>query len=233
MLRCKPLYEYYEFTTSKPKLPNVIYVFWTCNNKISDNRLKCLKNLEDVSECKVILVNTENLSKYILPNEPLHEAYEYLSCTHKADYLRTYFMHFYGGGYSDIKMTTASWLKAFYDLEKSDKWINGYQEIENGVAYGPIIEHWRDLVGNVAYICEPQTPLTMEWYQDMLKVLDIKLEKLKKFPSTFPQDRAEISGGKYPIEWNEMLGRIFHRICFKYKDKLLKSVPISIFTDYR
>ena len=59
------------------------------------------------------------------------------------------------------------------------------------------------------------------------------LDKLKLYPASFPQDCAEVSNGRYPIEWNEMLGRIFHRICYKYKDKLINTLPISIFNNYR
>lgn len=210
-----------------------IYVFWTGNNPMSENRNKCLKNLETVSNAKVILVTPNNLNNYILPSEPLHPAYEYLSETHRADYLRTYFMNFHGGGYSDIKETTGSWVDSFNELYNSDKWINGYKEINGGVAYVPIIDKWEDLVGNCAYICKPQTPLTKEWYNEMILLLDQKLEQLKLYPSTFPQDSAEVSNGKYPIEWNEMLGRIFHKICYKYKDKLLNTLPISVFYNYR
>jgi hypothetical protein len=82
---------------------NNIYCFWTGDNEMSQNRLDGLHNLQTVSECEVILVTPQNLNQYILPDAPLHPGYKYLSETHKADYLRTYFMHFYGGGYSDIK----------------------------------------------------------------------------------------------------------------------------------
>ena len=30
--------------------------------------------------------------------------------------------------------------------------MNGYPEIETGVAYAPAAAHWRDLIGNGAYI---------------------------------------------------------------------------------
>ena len=53
------------------------------------------------------------LDKYILQEHPLHQSFNYLSETHKADYLRTYFMRFHGGGYSDIKKTSGSWIDSF------------------------------------------------------------------------------------------------------------------------
>jgi hypothetical protein len=211
----------------------IIYVFWTGDNEITQNRINSLEQLKTVSNCKVVVVTKDNLHQYILPNEPIHPAYEYLSFTHRADYLRTYFMNFHGGGYSDIKRTTGSWIPTFDELENTDYWIAGYTEVEGGVGFTPLINNYKELIGNGCYICKPQTPLTKEWYSSMISLLDEKLPKLIEFPATFPQDCAEVSNGKYPIEWNEMLGRIFHRVCYNYKDKLLHTLPISEFTYYR
>jgi hypothetical protein len=214
---------------------NNIYVFWTGDNEMSENRSNALKNLK-ISECNIILINDNNLKDYILKSHPLHDAYQYLSFTHRADYLRTYFMHFYGGGYSDIKSTTGSWKKAFDALNKTNNYINGYTEIENGVATGaqlPELYDYTKLIGNCAYICKPRTAFTYDWYTSMIKLLDSKLDEIRKFPATFPQDCKEVSNGKYPIKWTEMLGDIFHTICYKYKDKILHTVPLPNFTMYR
>ena len=209
-----------------------IYVFWTGNNQMSENRHKCLKELIKVSQCNLILVTPEILNKYILDEHPLHPSFNYLSETHKADYLRTYFMRFHGGGYSDIKETTGSWVESFEILEKSDKWIIGYKEIEGGVAFLPLADKWEELLGNGAYICKSNTPFVIEWYSEMIKLMDKKYSELKKNPATFPQDNKELNNG-YPIEWNEMLGRIFHKVLYSYKDKSLNTLPISIFHSYR
>lgn len=210
---------------------NTIYCFWTGTNEMSENRKNCLEQLKKVSECDVVLVTPKNLHKYILEEAPLHESYSYLSETHKADYLRTYFMNFHGGGYSDIKCTTGSWKQSFLELENSDKWIIGYAEICGGVGYGPG-ERWTELIGNCAYISKKKTPLTINWYTDMITLLTKKLDDLKKYPAKFPQDCYGSSSG-YPLEWTEMLGRIFHRVSWDYKDKLLRTLPISVFSNYR
>jgi hypothetical protein len=209
---------------------NNIYCFWTGDNAMTENREKSIQQLIEVSGCNIILVTKKELPKYILPEHPLHEAYEYLSETHRADYLRTYFMNFYGGGYSDIKKTTASWVVSFNELNNSDYWICGYKEIEGGVAYPPYSDKYNELVGNGAYICKPQTELTKEWYNSMILLLDSKLENLKRNPARFPQDCSE-SGYGYPIEWNEMLGRIFHRVSYKYKEYILNTLPIINFNN--
>ena len=101
-----------------------IYTFWTGDNEMPENRKRCLYLIKKLSNVDVILITKDNLNQYIL--EPLHPSYEYLSFTHRADYLRTYFMHFYGGGYSDIKETTGSWDKYFDILDSSDYYAIGY-----------------------------------------------------------------------------------------------------------
>jgi hypothetical protein len=209
-----------------------IFCFWTGDNPLTPNRLQCLDQLRRDSGVEVILVTKANLAQYILKDHPLHPVYPFLSETHRADYLRTYFMHFHGGGYSDIKYTTGSWVSAFELLENSpDKWINGYQAEHRGViAYLPHGDYWQELIGNAAYICKPQTPLTTEWYDGMMAFLEEKSEDIFLHPATNPRDCKEESD--YPIEWNEMLGRIFHRVSLPYRDRILQTVPISIFYSY-
>ena len=108
----------------KPRL----FCFWTDDNTMSSDRRNALSSLSNTG-LEVIFVNQDNLSNWILKNAPLHTSYEYLSSVHKADYLRCYFMHHYGGAYSDVKVIEDSWLPSFEDLEKSDYLINGYREI--------------------------------------------------------------------------------------------------------
>ena len=209
-----------------------IYCFWTGTNEMSEQRKECLQQLRDTSGCNVMLITPAELPKYILDEHPLHPAFQYLSETHKADYLRTYFMRFYGGGYSDIKKTTGNWIMSFQQLKQSDKWIIGYQEIEGGVAYEPLSDKWEELIGNCSYICKPATPFVIEWYDAMLEFLSHKHTELQLNPAKFPQDQKELNTG-YPIEWNEMLGRIFHRILYKFKNYTLNTLPIPVFHSYR
>jgi len=75
---------------------------------MSRQRHLCLEQLKKVTLCEVVLVTPHSLGKYLLDDHPLYPSFFYLSQTHKADYLRTYFMRFHGGGYTDIKQTTGS-----------------------------------------------------------------------------------------------------------------------------
>jgi hypothetical protein len=143
-------------------------------------------------------------------------------------------MHFYGGGYSDIKKTQNSWKSAFEDIRKNPEiYINGYREINReSIAYSGAQDYYSLLVGNGAYIVRPNTPFTEEWYNSMMKLLDSKLDELVLHPSTYPQDSSENENG-YPIGWNEMLGRIFHRILLDYLKNIEYTVPYPITVNYR
>jgi hypothetical protein len=186
-------------------------------------------------ECKLILVTPDNLNSFILPDQPLHEGYPYLSETHKADYLRTYFMHFLGGGYTDIKKFEGDWNKAFDDIiARDDIFLNGYHEKSQDDVAGDerAKSLWKQLPANGAYIVRPGTEFTTKWYTRMVEILDSKLDTLKKNPSTNPQATPDTSPG-YPIEWAEILGRIYHNIACEYLDKFLFTAPIPITKGYR
>jgi len=233
-----------ELFEKKAKLK--IFTFWTNeDNPLTENRKKCLENLKKTTDVSVILITKDNLSEWLLPEYPLHSSYNYLSSVHKADYLRCYFMHHYGGGYSDIKSHTESWKNSFDKLNSDpDILAIGYQEIEGGVAiiknknfYKEMCENYTKLIGNGGYIFKPRTIITKEWYEQLHNKLDEKLEDLKKNPANDNRDyygkniNGEIS--KYPLEWTEILGNIFHPIVYKYNNKILKTLPKLIFENYQ
>ncbi len=210
-----------------------IFVFWTGTNQLTKNRKRCLLKLIKKTGVKIKLITPNNLHKYILKDFPLHPAYQYLSLVHKADYLRTYFMHHYGGGYSDIKEPTGNWIQSFYKLRYSNYWIIGYRESKYGVGVHELQDKWQDLIGNGAYICKPKTPFTTEWYNELHKILDNKLEQLQLHPAKESRDWKGKNGSKYPLEWNEILGRIFHKLCYKYKDKIINTLPHPYYGNYQ
>jgi len=210
-------------------LPNV-YCFWTGTNLMSDSRKRSIEQIKNTIELNLILVTPDNLHEYILKEHPLHESYQYLSETHKADYLRTYFMNFHGGGYTDIKLATCSWKKAYDELCASEfHWMTGYKELPQCVAYEPNRGKMEEIVGVCSFICKPNTPLTNDWYNSMIEFLDKKLELLKAHPSTFPQD-CSTSGSGYPIAWSEILGEISQRVFYDHREHLLQSLTAPDFT---
>jgi hypothetical protein len=227
------------FINNNLKANKVVYVCWTGNNPLTKNRKECLDLIKKNIGVKVVVITPKNINTFIKKKYPLHKAYPYLSLVHKADYLRTYLMHHYGGGYSDIKRTYTDWNIFFDNVNNSNNFANGSREHSGGCAsYNEkVCKNYNSLYQNGAYIFKPKTPFTKEWIDGLHKKLDEKYELLKQYPSTEPR---EVTGmekknkkiSKYPLNWAEILGSIFHDICYKYKHKLLYELPPINTTDY-
>lgn len=212
-----------------------LFCFWTDSNPMPIERNNALRGMCK-SGLEVEFITQNNLSEWIVKGHPLHSAYPYLSAIHRADYLRVYFMHHYGGGYSDIKHINNSWIVSWNKLFESDKWAIGYREVgPRGVAIIPSIKyiyllwHWKVLIGNCAYIFKPGTAFTNEWLKLSNEFLDSKLVDLKLNPANVPEDyrgRPFVGGhSKYPVRWTELLGNIFHPLCLKYSNFILYDLP--------
>ncbi|GEM_PF-200552 len=219
-------------STRQNNVDEVIYCFWTGDNEMNTNRKEAIKTIEKNVNVKVKLITKDNLQKYVLPNFPLHESYNYLSDVHKSDYLRCYFMHHYGGGYTDIKAHDKSWSNAFFQLNKNkDAFAIGYREINaKGVGYVDLFyeeenvkflnrdmeKHFFYLLGNCSYIFRPYTSFTYEWITELHRRLDILSKDLKENSGNVMGDNEG-----YPIAWTAILGQIFHPLCLKYHSHLL------------
>ena len=66
----------------------------------------------------------------------------------------------------------------------------------------------------------------------MMKVMDKKYDDLKKYPSKQPQQKPS-KEYPYPLRWEELLGEIFHPLCYKYRNHLLQTCPKYIDSKYR
>jgi hypothetical protein len=217
-----------------------IYCFWVGDNnkEMNDNRKAGLASLFVNSKVDVILVDNENLHTYILDNHPLHEGFQYLSDVHKADYLRTYFMHHHGGGYSDIKPCNWDWNPYFDALENSLAYGIGAPEDEGELSVTlkqrPWLgQHWDKLMTNDLYIFKPYTVFTAKWYTKLISIMDSKLQKLKMHPAKNSREAADTFVTEYPIQWGEILLEVFHPLCYEYTDRLIKSMPLPVTENYR
>jgi FkbM family methyltransferase len=210
--------------------PRTIYCFWFGKEPMSAQRKECL---ETIPIHQRRLITEENFHEWILQSEPLHPAFPFLSATHKSDYMRTYFMNFYGGGYTDVKRQTGSWDSAFEIMTTGNFNGCGYREEHpHHIAHPDFTQYFHDLIGNGAYIFKPYTDLTRDWYGQMKAYLDTIYPILKDHPATEPQDSLE-KGRGYPIGWNHMLGRIFHPIIYRYHKTIFYDVPQPSFLNYR
>jgi len=225
-------------STALENAPEVIFTFWTGDNPLTPNRKKGLESLKKHTGVEVKLITPKNLLDYIIKEHPLHLAYEFLSLNHRSDYLRAYFMYYYGGGYADIKKYSKSWVVAFKKLSGyPNKWALGYRELG---AWGvPKIKgklgedlklNYLYLIGNGAFIYKPKSPIAKEWLTEVEKRLDDFLPELEKNPATdfFGKNK------NYPIPWAHLTGEVHHPLVLKYYDKVLFSNAIlPSMKDYR
>jgi len=209
---------------------------WTDDTPMSDSRKECFEQFKYICGCTVILITPKNLNDYILKEHPLHEGYQYLSALHKSDYLRIYLMHFYGGGYSDVKRATGNWNQAFQDLlNDPTKIINGYHEnCEGSIGYLPHKHYWNVLLGNGALITKKQTELTQALYHALLELMDSNLDELRKHPAKVFNDTKDLGTGTgYPLCHSDVMGKNFHKVSLPFADKFLYTVPYPACYDYK
>lgn len=224
----KELMEYVKPFTPDLLEKDNLFCFWTGENDMPSRRFECFKSLVNTG-LNVVLITPYNLDSFILPDHPLHPSYKNLLLEHRADYLRSYFMRFYGGAYTDIKMMKDSWLPYFNTIKSDDNiWAIGYPEkypcdvsnVEDKELYRKLVENYSKLIGNGYYIIKKDTPFVVEWYETVWNILDQKRELLEKSPF---QENPIYRFNKYypyPIKWTEILGNIFHPLCYKYMDHI-------------
>ena len=202
---------------------NNIYYFWIKSEEMQQMDIKYAENLKDITKCNIIVITTNNLKDYILKDNPIHEAYEYLSDFHKVNYLKVYFMHFYGGGFYTNGAINDSWMEAFNDLNTNPKiFINGYSETSpHDIYVVSLKKYYKLLVGNDVYIVRSKTEFTNMCYERINKLLDSKLVSLKLH---FNKNKEN----KYPIERSELLGSIFHMVQMEFLLNIAYTVPKPI-----
>jgi hypothetical protein len=224
-------------TTSLPAPPKV-YLFWTGDNALTPGREAGVASIRRHNpDLDVVLVTPANLAELVLDDHPLHPAYANLSLNHRSDYLRAYFMHHHGGGYSDIKQTDHAWRDALHHLNSSPGlWLIGYPEVSSSscggrdALLGPDIRrHFSSLIGCATYFVRPGTPFTAEWLRELERRLDYYADEIAISPGNTWGDNPG-----YPIAWIELGSDIFHALQLKYLDHLAQDPALlPHFDDHR
>ncbi|MEH6707414.1 MAG: capsular polysaccharide synthesis protein [Alloalcanivorax venustensis] len=238
---------------------NNLFVFWTGSNQIPDIRRRAIDSMSDTG-LSVKLVTADNLAEY-MDLDKIHPAYQNLNLAHRADYLRAYFMHHFGGGYADVKTIRESYLPMVKKLNSSDAyWAAGYKEVSrHGVAniyqsslhmgdafherfYSYLkwrwlqLNYWR-VIGNCAFIFKPGTDLTRRWWLEVNRRLDILQEDLEKHPAIYPKERGGVvyngSLSRYPVPWSYILGDVLQLVVLRYSSRVLKDLPPPDFYEYQ
>ena len=218
-----------------------IFCFWTGDNPITERRKYSVECMYEITGCKIEFITKDDLSSWILPYAPLHKAYPFLSAVHKADYLRAYFMCHYGGGYSDIKIPTGSWIPAFEALEKNpDLWVVGYPEgspddlaaVDDKELYRKMQQVYSQMVGNGSYVCRSGTPLVRRWLTEVHRILDRVYEQLEAYPAPHPRVMKQ-EDPKYALKWTEICGNVFHPLVYEYLSHVSTDLPKPICHGYQ
>lgn len=242
---------------------NNVYTFWTGENELSRNRVAAIHSMQENIGSPVLLIDDAILHRKYLSelSIELHPAYYCLNLAHRADYLRAMFMHFFGGGYSDIKRINHSWESSFERLQISSTAVAmGYTEVSpkkvanvfgnarkrkagagdlfrNFLLHKKLKRNYKDVIGCGAFIFKPNTCFTQIWWSELNKRLDDLHEKLQNNPATLDpreQPGKVYSGIKsnYPIPWTYILGDIIHPLCLNFSQKMMYDLPPPAFTEY-
>ena len=192
-------------------MEKIIYQFWTGSNQMSYDRQMAFNTNSNIKNVNIKLITPENINEYILNEYPLHEAYKYLSCIHKSDYLRCYFMKFYGGGYADIKHYSINnnWSESFDIINHNENIdIIGQREIIGGspLEYINNLNQIHKVTANGYFIVRKGSQFINLWYDRLITRLNEKLEILKNNPA---QD-AFGTNKNYPLRWAELCGELKH-----------------------
>ena len=224
-------------------IPKVVFVCWFSHKnevpQFSQARFSALKNLISNIKVPIIILTENNYKNFELENHKFNKSIEYLHGVHKSDYLRSYMLNFYGGGYHDIKYRNESWENCWEidDWTKNkDIWMFGRREKnENAIAYPPKFKHIQKLYNKMVtmgcIICRPNTKFTFELLSKQEEILDKYFELLQKFPGKkpggcyFENPFNKVPENSYPLRWCELLGEIYHPLMTIYSDKIKFGLP--------
>ena len=223
-------------------VPKVVFVCWFGGyqvdyQKMPKNRFEAFKSLVENIGVPVILITSKNYTNFIKQNHPIHPSFNLLSGNHKSDYIRAYLLHYYGGGYHDIKHRNESWKDCWSDWLFDDNiWIFGRRENNRrAIGYPPsqkyICNHFDKLVTMGWVICKPNTKFTQILLQKIEDVLTKKYFELELYPGINsggyyhenPFQMAEENN--YPLRWLEIMGEISHPLMLEFINNIKYELP--------
>lgn len=198
----------------------VLYCFWF-GDPMSEDRRRCYESILKNVNVEVVLVTESNVMSFEKAEHPFHPAFNFLSPVHKSDYLRPYFMYFYGGGYTDIKNTSYDWNPYLDLLEQSDKVAIGYREKSPGNINYPAAKLVYDqILGTGVFAHKKGSHLAKKWVGYTEYIMTEKYERL-------------ISNKEYPFEYTELAGDVWHRVQVENLGDWLFDLPYVDMNNYR
>lgn len=230
-------------------VPFVIWCYWE-GEEMSGNRKVSFEYLKKNIGVPLGLISPSNLSLFIKENHPLPKSFNKLSIVHRSDYIRTYLMHHYGGGWHDIKATEVSYKEVWQEFANTDIWIVGKKESKKGAAkttdqqglYMP--NYYQDLISVPSWVARPNTLLSKSILECLERIISENANQLNKHPAKHPREKKLIVGNMikrgfdilkfiyqkrslhYPLEWT-LFGSAFHPYILKYKKHVSYKLPFD------
>ncbi|HSO70891.1 MAG TPA: hypothetical protein VLQ67_14805 [Arachnia sp.] len=204
--------------------PRVIYAMWF-GGPLPTTRSRSLDEIRRSNpDTPVVLITEATVGEFLLPEHPLHPAFNKLAATHRSDHLRAYLMHFHGGGYTDLKPPRATWDGVFRRLEEDRTiLVAGYREItSNYVSEHPrnlgsdLRRYYRFVMGPSAFIMRPRSVFTASLYREQLRRLDYYEPALTDTPPE-PYDLPH----SYPLWWGELFPDIAQCLSLKFQNRIM------------
>ena len=227
-------------------VPKVVFICWfggykVDNQQMSKNRFAAYKSLVENIGVPVILITSNNYRFFVKQSHPIHKSFDLLSGNHKSDYMRIYLLHYYGGGYHDIKHREEGWQDCWGDWLFDDNiWIYGRRENNRkAIGYPPncrsiVRNHYNELVTMGWVICKPNTKYTSNLLNKIEYVLDKKYTELVSYPgynsagyyhkNPFQMAEEYI----YPLRWLEVMGEISHPLMLEFTEHIKYGLPDAI-----
>jgi len=179
------------------RLHEVIWMCWTGRNAMPAHLQLCLRTIRRNSGLPVVLVTPDNLLEYV--PDP-HPAYPFLHLAHRADYLRCYLLHNYGGIYLDCDTICLQSLAPLFD------------ELKTCDAVGYDGEQWGEYIGiSDMGPFRPESDLTGLWFGALHGKLQLRLDDITKHQTDV-------------FHWTEILRDIFLPVSLMYKQKISKAL---------
>lgn len=222
----------------------IVFAYWSGSAPLPEIRQNCIDQFAQTAQLSVFIVRDEDIEE-LTASKPLPTCFQYLCAAHKADILRIYLLHHYGGGWTDVKQTTGSWHFSLRLLQETELYCVGYPEVGPSTVSGFAGFDFKDpswwqytflrldfpsLIGNGALLAKHGTPLLDEIHREQMVRLNDLSAELRRFPASHPKDRLGLTlpGGspsRYPVPWTHLLGSIVHPKAHKYRKHIGRSLP--------
>lgn len=228
-------------------VPFVVWCYWE-GEEMNGNRKLSFEYLQKNIEVPLGLITPINLSSFIKDNHPLPKDFDKLSIVHRSDYIRTYLMHHYGGGWHDIKATEVSYKDVWQKFSNKNIWIIGKKEIKGGAAKTKdhkgryIPDYYQDLIAVPTWVAKPNTELSKNLLLSLEKTIADNADLLNKYPAKHPREKKLPNSNflkkginilkfiyqkrslNYPLEWT-LFGNAFHPLILEYKEHVSYNLP--------